>query len=138
MLCAEQIENWDRKGNPMSRIDQITQMVEEYVEDACNDMYHAAYDEAWDEARNKGYDEGYDDAQANADDLIDEAYNSGWNEALMKLRETVDPVPLVITPNSFNMLRDLTKAYQDDGAMVQMMTVNFISKLIDDERTDNA
>ena len=47
-----------------SRIDKITQTIENAFEDSWQDGYHTGIDEAWDEAKNKGYDEGWDDCNA--------------------------------------------------------------------------
>ena len=94
-----------------TRMDRITEQIEDYASDAHMDGYHQGYDEAWDEARNKGYDEGFEDG---AQDIID------------KILEMVDETGYVMVPETREECTSMIESFKNNGPLAVMIYMNYL------------
>lgn len=99
----------------MSRIDKITEDIENYASDSFMDGYHAGYDEAWDEALDKGHDDGY---------------QHGYQQALDNVMEMVNRTGWVMTPESREECTSMIESFQDNGLMSVMLYMNYLAAQI--------
>ena len=137
------------------REEQIIHMIQNYISDMEMDIRDTFYDDGflegekegfsegheegyaegqrdtWDEARNQGFDEGFEECKERSSELIDEAYNAGWNAAVEEvLGNYIDTIGFVDTPTTTSDLQNLTKTFQDNGALVQGLTINYLNYVI--------
>ena len=94
-----------------TRMDRITEQIEDYASDAHMDGYHQGYDEAWDESRNQGHDEGY---------------AIGYQRALEDILEMVEETKYVMTPESREECTSMLKSFQENGIMSVMLYMNYL------------
>ena len=94
-----------------TRMDRITEQIEDYASGAHMDGYHQGYDEAWDEARNQGHDEGV-------------AW--GRNDTLDQMDEMVDYTAWVMTPETKEECTSMIESFKDNGPMCVMLYMNYL------------
>ena len=94
-----------------TRMDRITEQIEDYASDAHMDGYLQGYDEAWDEARGQSHDEGY---------------AMGYQRALEDILEMVDETKYVMTPESREECTSMIESFKDNGPLSVMLYMNYI------------
>ena len=94
-----------------TRMDRITEQIEDYASDAHMDGYHQGYDEAWDEARGQGHDEGY---------------AMGYQRALEDILEMIDETKYVMTPETREECTSMIESFKDNGPLAVMIYMNYL------------
>ena len=104
-----------------TRLERITQMIEEFANDSFMDGHDAAYDAVWDEARDKGFDEGFD-----------EGFNAALDGILL---DYVHKNNLAATPQSLPDLQEMLDLHQNNGALCVMFTMNYLHWRIEEMKS---
>ena len=124
----------------MSRLSQITDMVEEYAKDSYTDGYDHGHSEGWDECKeasqdliDEAYDEGYDTGQTNleADErinqMIDNAFDKGFNKAIEDMQDYyIKHSNFFKAPETGQELERDIENFKDNGPICVAFAMNYL------------